>query len=71
MAAVHVPSVQTCPDFSFDEESVFRQVLRTVNILPCVPRGPRPRGTRWQAGVLKILALLRVGSALAREDFIC
>lgn len=45
-------------------------VLCTVNILPCVPWGPRPRGTRWPAGVLNTLALVRAGSELAREDFI-
>lgn len=60
MATVLVPSVQTCPDFSFDEESVLSSMhSKCFTLCPMRPQAPG-----------NTLALLRAGSELAREDFI-
>lgn len=59
MATVHVPSVQTCPDFSFDEESVLSSMHSKHSTL-CPMRPQAPGNT----------LTVRAGSELAREDFI-
>ncbi|KAM7318881.1 hypothetical protein ACRRTK_021993 [Alexandromys fortis] len=51
MATVHVPSVQTCPDFSFDEESVLSSMhSKHFTLCPMRPQAPGNTLTRSAPG---------------------